>query len=156
MPHQLSFGRVLRRDWPSFGLSVFLSFVWGFAITGYVVAAIWYPLDAEGWVLVRLLGLSALGITVLCGTVIVWRIHRIRQVFARGEVVRGQVRSIGENSEQIAYAVIAYEYLGREYVVNNVTEGVGGRRQFTPNEAVDIVVDPSKPSRAFIAKLFLE
>src|SRR5436305_6095401 len=69
MAHQLSVGRVLKRDWPSFGLSVFLSFGWLFAIAGYLVVAVWYPQDKEGWVLAHLLGVSALVMTALCGSV---------------------------------------------------------------------------------------
>lgn len=155
MPHQLSIGRVWKRDWPAFGLSIFLGLIWLTVIAGYVVSAVWYPQDAEGGMIACVLGIGAAITTILCGAVIVWRIHIIRHVFARGEVVRGQVLSVGENSENIGYAVVTYEFQGHKYLVNNTTEGAGGRR-LTPDEAVDIVVDPSKPSRAFIARLFLE
>lgn len=155
MVQQLSFGRVWKRDWPAFGLSFFLGLLWFLAIAGYVVAVIWYPDDKEGWEGVPVLGVGVIVVTALCGPWIVWRIQMIRRVFAQGEVVRGQVLSVGENSEYIGNAVIVYQYQGREYRVTNVTERADGRKEFTPNDSVEIVVDPNNPSRAFLAELFL-
>jgi uncharacterized membrane protein AbrB (regulator of aidB expression) len=155
MAQKLSVGRVLKRDWPSLGLTVFLGMVWVLAIAGYFVAVISYPEDKEGWELAPFLGGGLLVVTAVCSSVIVWRIQMIRRVFACGQIVRGQVRSVGENSESIGHAVIAYQYQSCEYLVTNVTEGAGGRREFTPNDFVDVVIDTSHPSRAFIAELFL-
>jgi hypothetical protein len=76
-------------------------------------------------------------------------------VFGRGEVVQGEVISVGENSEDVGSAVVAYQYQGRQYLVRNVTEGAVGRGGLTPGAPVDIMLDPSNPSRAFIAKLYL-
>jgi hypothetical protein len=154
MAHQLSVGRILRRDWPSLWLSFFIGGLWVVAIGGYLLVAVWYPEDREGWVLSHIMGVCVLVVTALCGALLVRRVHLIRQVFSRGEVVRGQVLSLMKNSEDVASAVLAYQYQGREYRVRNVTEGAAGRG-LSPGDPVDIVVDPSKPSRAFIAKLYL-
>jgi hypothetical protein len=156
MTHQLSIGRILKRDWPSFCCSVFISLWWLIVIAAYLLVAVWYPEDRDGWLLAHLMGVGGLGLTALLGAVIVRRIHIIRRVFGRGEAVRGEILSVGENAEDIGYAVVAYQYQGRQYLVRNVTEGAVGREGLTPGAPVDIVLDPSKPSRAFISKLYLE
>jgi hypothetical protein len=156
MAYKLSVGRILKRDWPSFGLAVVISAFWLIAAACYLVVVVWYPEDKEGRLLGYFLAVGALLVTALCGAVLVWRLRIIRRVFACGEVVRGQVLIVGENSEDVGYAVIAYQYQGREYRVTNVTEKPWGREGLAPDDPVDIVVDPSKPSRAFIAKLYLQ
>jgi hypothetical protein len=156
MAHQLSVGRILKRDWPSLCFSVFISAFWLIAIACYLLVMVWYPEDKEGWLLAYFMGGGAFLVTALCGAVLVWRLRIIRRVFACGEVVRGQVLIVGENSEDVGYAVISYLYKGREYRVSNVTEGAVGRGRLAPDDLVDIVVDPSKPSRAFIVKLYIQ
>jgi hypothetical protein len=156
MAHQLSVGRILKRDWPSFGCLVIVTFWWLMTIAGYLLAAVWLPEDRDGWLFAHLMGVSGLGVTALLGAVIARRVHIIRQVFGCGEVVRGEILSVGANSEDVGHAVVAYQYQGRQYLVRNVTEGAVGRGELTPGAPVDIVVDPSKPARAFIAKLYLE
>lgn len=156
MAYQLSVGRILRRDWPSFGLAVFVSCCWLVAVAAYVLMVFWFPEDRDNWALAHINGACFAVATVLCMGVIIWRIRTIRRVFRGGEVVRGHVVSVGENSEDISYASIAYQYQGRDYQTKNVTEGASGRGGLTPGDLVDIVVDPAKPSRAFVAKLYLE
>jgi hypothetical protein len=51
--------------------------------------------------------------------------------------------------------LVAYEYQGRQYLVRNVTEGAVERGGLTPGAPVDVMVDPTNPSRAFIARLYL-
>ena len=152
----MSVGRILRRDWPSFGLSVVIGVCGLVAVACYLTVAVEPPEGGDGRLIARVMGAAALSATALCGPVLVWRVRVIRRVFARGEVVRGQVLLVGENAEDVGYAVIAYRYRGREYRVTNVTEGVVGRGGLAPDESVDVVVDPGKPSRAFVAKLYLE
>jgi hypothetical protein len=156
MAHQLRIGRILRCDWPSFGCSLLLGLWWSLALAAYVLAAVWYPEDRDSRLLAHLMGVSGLAATALLGAWIVRRVHIIRQVFGRGEVVRGEVLSVGENSEDVGSAVVAYQYQGRQYLVRNVTEGAVGRGGLTLGAPVDIMLDPSKPSRAFIAKLYLD
>jgi hypothetical protein len=156
MAHQLSVGRILKRDWPCFGCLIFIVVWWVMAIGGYVLAALWYPDDTDGWLFAHIMGVGGLGVTAVLGGVIARRIHIIRRVFRQGEAVRGEILTVGENSESVGYAVVAYQYQGRQYLVNNVTEGAVGRGGLTPGASVDLVVDPGKPSRAFIAKLYVE
>jgi len=156
MTQQLSIRRVLKRDWPSCVCSVFLVLWWSIALAAYLLAALGYPEDRDVWLLAHLMGVGGLGSTALLGAVIVRRVHIIRQVFGRGEVVQGEVLRVGENSEDVGHAVVAYHYQGRQYLVRNVTEGAVGRGGLTPGDPVDIMLDPSNPSRAFIAKLYLD
>jgi hypothetical protein len=156
MAHQLSVGRVLKRDWPSLTFAVSLGIWWSLVLACYLLVLVWYPTDSEGRLIAHLMGVVGIVMTAVFGTVIVRRIRIIRQVFGRGEVVQGEILSVGENSEDVGYAVVAYQYQGRQYLVRNVTEGAVGRGAFAPGAPVDVVVDPSKPSRAFIVKLYLE
>jgi hypothetical protein len=157
MAHQLSVGHILRRDWPSFILTVFIIGLWLVTIACNLWAAVTPNLeDEEDWLMMAsFMGVGNLLVTAVCGTVVVWRVLLIRRVFAQGEVVRGRVLLVGENSEDIGYAVIVYQYQGREYRVRNVTQGAVGRGGLASDDPVDIVVDPRKPSRAFIVKLYV-
>jgi hypothetical protein len=154
MAHQLSFGHILRRDWPSFTLFVFMAAFWLIAIVCYLFIVARHPEDKDGRVFAIIAGIGSLLCTVSCGPIIVYRLRNIRRVFASGEMVPGQVLYIGENAEDIAYAVIGYRYQGHEYRVENVAEGTIGRK-LAEGDTVDIMVDPMKPSRAYIAKLYL-
>jgi hypothetical protein len=149
--HQLSFGHILKRDWPSFILSVFVCGLWLTVI--FLLGLTPSPEDKEAGRLALFMGVGTLLVTAVCGTVIAWRLLLIHRVFAHGEVVQGRVLHVGENSEDIGYAVIVYQYQGREHRVKNVT-GVG-RGGLAPDDPVDIVVDPRKPARAFIVKLYV-
>lgn len=156
MAYELSVGHVWKRDWPSFGLSVFLGLVWLFVLAVYLTNAFWHPQDGEGWATAHIFGTAALVITVVCGAVIGRRIYIIRHVFACGALVQGKVLEVGENSEDIGNALIAYHYQGRDYSVRKVTEGAHDRGGIVQDELVDIMVDPKEPSRAFIVKVFLD
>jgi hypothetical protein len=153
MAYRLSVGRILKRDWPSFILSATIIGMW-LVITCFIVAVNPKPEDKESWEMSLVLGVGTLLLTAVCGTVIVWRLLLIRRVFAYGEVVQGRILHVGENVEGIGYAMIAYQYQGREHQVKNVTQGLVGRGGFAPDDPVDLVVDPRKPSRAFVVKLY--
>ena len=154
MAYQLSLGRVLKRDWPSFGLALFIGVCWLIALAGYAWAGI--SQNEDNYLLAHFMGGGAVLMTAVFGPVLAWRIRDLRRVFARGEVVQGRVLTVGENSEFIEHAVIAYQHGGREYRVTNVTEGVLAPQKLAPGSAVDIVVDPRKPARAFIVNLYVD
>jgi hypothetical protein len=156
MAHHLSVGRILKRDWPSFVFAGSITVWWLLVLGAYLLAAVCYPRDSESWLIAHLMGVVGLVLTGLLGTVLVRRIHIIKQAFGCGEMVQGEVLGVGENSEDVGYAVVAYQYQGRQYLVSNVTEGAVGRGGLTPGARVDLMVDPRTPSRAFIAKLYLE
>ena len=154
MAYQLSLGRALKRDWPSFGLALFIGACWLLAIAGYAWAGI--SQTEDNYLLAHFIGGGAVFMTAVFGPVLAWRIRDLRRVFACGEVVTGRVLTVGENSEYIEHAVIAYQFGGREYRVTNVTEGAQAEPRLAPGAAVDIVVDPGKPSRAYIVKLYVD
>jgi hypothetical protein len=156
MAYQLSVGRVWKRDWPSFVLVGFTGCLWLMVVGAYLLLVFRFPDDHDGWRLAHLLSVIVAGITLLCGSIIILRLRTIRRVFRSGEVVHGRVESIGENSEDIGYAQLAYQYQARDYQTKNVTEAAAERGKMKPGDNVAIVVDPSKPSRAFVVKLFVE
>ena len=77
-------------------------------------------------------------------------------MLASGDPVKGQVVDVGENSEDIGYVVVAYQYEGRDYKTKNVTEGAVQRGNLAVGDLLDIVVDPQEPTRAFVVRLFVD
>jgi hypothetical protein len=156
MSLSLTTGRILKRDWPAFTLLLFLGFWWlaMIAIVALTASATgWQSLGSDKLLLVLFGFFSAL-ITVVCGGIVWWRVRTVRRVFAAGVVVEGEVGYVGENSEDIGYAVVLYRYNGRDYRVQNATEGAPGRGGLAVGDTVELVVDPLKPARAFVLKLY--
>lgn len=147
--YRLSVGQVLRRDWASAGLVFITAFMW-------VVAAATLALpagpDADEGVLRRIFVALAVLVMGACAVAAHWRVGTIRRVFAAGAIVEGRIAKVGENSEHIPTAAIAYSYGGREYVVANVT--TLSRRRLAAGDAVQVAVDPDRPSRAFLVALY--
>jgi hypothetical protein len=156
MAHRLSVGRILSRDWPAYIWTVFTVCGLLFLVGGYLVVGIWFRQDADSWVTAHITAMVGLVMLIACGALMIRRIRLLQDVFARGEVVQGQVLLLGENSEDVGYAVIGYHYRGKDYKVQNVTEGVAGRGGLKPDDEVDLVVDPRDPTRAFIVKLYVD
>lgn len=153
MAHKLSVGRIMARDFYSLGLSIWVG-CFGLIALLFLAKVIGHPEDEDAWLFTVFTGAFALSAT-LSGALLVWRVRVIRRVFARGEVVRGRVRRIVEgDGECVGYAVFVYQYQGQEYHAT-VTEPVVGQAGVAPDDSVEIVVDPSKPSRAYISKLYL-
>jgi len=155
MALRLSVGRILKRDWLSLGLSIFVG-SFGLIALLFLAKVIGHPDDSDAGLFTAFIfgfGLSA----TLCAAVLVLRVRVIRRVFARGEVVRGRVLWVVEgDGESVGHAVFVYQYQGHEYRARAATELAFGSAAVAPNDSVEIVVDPSKPSRAFVSKLYLQ
>jgi hypothetical protein len=59
---------------------------------------------------------------------------------------------IDVDTDNVHSAIVAYEFEGEGYQVKNTTEATG--QVFREGDAVELVVDPAKPSRPYIVKLF--
>jgi hypothetical protein len=154
-PPELSIRRVLWRDWPSRGLTIF-AVLWWLIVAGAVLATLWVPKEDFDRSFPVTLAIIGLLISLPIGVVVVWRIWNIRRVFASGEFVTGRVVFKGQNSEDVGYALLAYTHDGQEYRVKNVVEGASAESDINQGDSVELVVDPRKPSRAYIRKLFLD
>jgi len=151
----LSVGRVLWRDWPSRGLTWF-AVLWWLIVASTGVATLWLPekdFDRSTPLILAIIGLL---ISLPIAVIVAWRIQTIRRVFASGEVVAGRVVFKGENSEDIQYALLAYKFDGQEFRVKNVVEGASVQGGVNQGDCVELMVDPRKPSRAYIRKMFLD
>ena len=156
MAHKLSVWRILKRDWLSFGLSIWVG-LFGLMALVLIPGVIWHPEHWKGFDFTAFIAGWALFATALAGPVLVWRVRVIRRVFARGEMVRGRVLYVVEgDGECSGYAGFVYQYQGHEYRAKAGTDLAFGRAAVAPDDSVEIVVDPSKPSRAFISKLYLQ
>ncbi|HYJ79851.1 MAG TPA: DUF3592 domain-containing protein [Longimicrobiaceae bacterium] len=106
--------------------------------------------------LLAIFGALAVGATLVCGGIALRRIRTIRRVFARGAVVQGRVARAEENAENIRSVAVAYRYDGREYEVRSVTELARERGRLLEGQAIDVVVDPDDPSRAFVVAVYVD
>jgi hypothetical protein len=104
---------------------------------------------------VALLVVSLL-ITAWCVGFALWRVRLVRTVFARGVVVNGWVSHVETHhtGEATPHDHIKYRYGGREYVLRAVNRRELGQEAFAVGEAVEVMVDPNKPARAFLVAHF--
>jgi hypothetical protein len=136
-----SIGRIIRQDWMSFALAV-LATVWAVGTLGLVTVR------SESNAPPAILLLTGIACLLILGH----RVGQIRRAFTIGQVVTGRVVVAATNFENDHYVIAAYEFGGRKYRAKAVTEGTG--RSFRQGDLVEMVVDPAKPSRAYIVSLF--
>ena len=108
--------------------------------------------DDRHWLVV----LSAAGVSTgaIAAMVSTARLLRLRQLFQNGECVSGRVVHIGQNSEDIAFAIVEYTFQGSAHRVTTVGESLPESRRPAAGDAVNVVVDPRRPSRAALPLLF--
>jgi hypothetical protein len=146
--------RLLRRDWPAFGLLALAGLCWLCVAALWLFTAIWPPGNADDRNLITILTVVGVvaGIVAACTAAV--RLLRLQRLFVHGERVTGRVVQIGENSEDIAFAVVEYTFNGGTHRVTNVIESLPDRDQLKTGDEIDVVVDPKRPSRGYLAGLF--
>ncbi len=161
-----TFRRILARHGNLLGWTIHIGMLW--VLVGALMLVIFFQDAAlgreESWALL-IVSLLTLAHVVQ----FVYRARQIRRVFSVGEVVAGRVVQVGWDESRLAdsearhsvaivtatpFAVVAYEYAGRKYQIKcpGKTRGGGGIRA---GKKVTLVVDPAKPSRAFLVSIFL-
>jgi hypothetical protein len=102
-------------------------------------------------------GIVTLVITAVAGVLLLWRVRLIRQVFARGVVVKGWVAHVATeplDEYHLPQDRVVYRYGGREYRLSAPSKRLLARNSFAEGEAVEVMVDPDKPARAFLVDHF--
>ena len=131
-----------------------LMFLWPLVFWLALLVEAWREAQAEAsveaWPFFLALAVVA---TLVCLPGLIWRVWSISQVFVRGVEVTGQVTRIRfyRGRGQVEYA---YTYLGELYHAGNHILQTGRARTLAGGDAVVIVVDPTRPSRAYIRDLY--
>jgi hypothetical protein len=132
--------RILARDPAARDLTMFVG-MW-YVVMGAIYLA--FPHGADTAMRVVFGAITAL-ITLACGGVVLHQVSFVRRLLAEGASVEGRVDRLGDN-EGFGYAEVEYEHAGRPYRARIPTAGMPGGYQ--PEQRVELLVDPRKPSRA--------
>jgi hypothetical protein len=86
--------------------------------------------------------------------VLLWRIKTIRDMFARGVEVPGQVTRLSFSRDR-GKVEFAYTYQGQAYTGRNAIMKTGRTKALTPGSEVLLIVDPAKPTHALVRGLYV-
>jgi hypothetical protein len=158
MTREVPIRRILKNDYFSMLMLVLIGVTWFLAIFGntfgflpkrHMVGTM--PTDPS---MNHALLVIAIAISMLCGWLTIRRWGDIKRVIQTGPEIKGRISSIGFYSDR-GRVEYQYDYQGKTYEAGN---GLCKNRETTQLKAGDeivLILDPEKPSRAFIASLYL-
>ena len=157
MERKVSFGRVLKNDYGSFLMVAAIAVAWIICIGGSVLGFL--PRHRGGGAvevgptLAIILLVVAAALTILLGWLVARRVSSIRRVITSGPEVNGHILSVGfvKDRGRVEYE---YEFQGKTYVAGNAIMKNKQTEQIQTGDEVNLIVDPEKPSRAFLAFLY--
>lgn len=136
--------RILRSDYAAQAIAIF-TFLW-FAMA----ATIGFGTSFKDPMLTAIFaGLTGL-IVILGGGFVLVRTERLKRLYARGTAVEGKVLRLGDNGENVQHAVVGYAIGEAKYETRLVT---GTNQKYAVGDAVEVLVDPERPSRATVRLL---
>ncbi|QDU93639.1 DUF3592 domain-containing protein [Lignipirellula cremea] len=148
--------RILKNDYFSLLMLLFIGGVWMMAIGGSIIGALpehqGEPFEVN-IPLVVLLVVIAVVVTLLLGWLARQRIGDFKRIISSGPEVQGRIQSIHffKDRGRVEYD---YQFEGESYHAGNA---IWKNRETTPfreGDAITLILDPDKPSRAFIAALY--
>ena len=156
MPRETSVGRILKNDYASLVLLIFIGVAW---LMAALAGAGWLPgrrggaIDTGGDPDRFMLGL-ALVITPLFGWLAYRRIAAIRRVVRDGPACVGTVTLVWfmKDRGRVEYE---YQFAGQTYQAGNAIMKNRETQTIRQGDRVELIVDPAKPSRAFLASLYV-
>lgn len=98
------------------------------------------------------LGVAAAIATIGLGGHATLRLWFIWKAFASGLRISGRIVRVDTNSEDVESVLVEYQLDGRDHRIRNVTESLRG--QFQVGEPVELAIDPRRPRRAYLARLY--
>lgn len=152
-----STGRILKNDYSSLLMLMFIGVTWILAIAGGYFGfmpqrrgARLVEIDSS---MAAIMIVLAVVVTILFGSLASKRISGIKQVFRSGPEVKGRIQDIAfvKDRGRVEYE---YEYNGQTYQAGNAIWKNKETRQLQAGDKITVIVDPDKPSRAFIASLY--
>lgn len=140
--------RLIRDDHIARGLTFMVTVMWALVALFFVFVL---PKDDDDAASVAIFGALCLLTTIGCGGWAAWRVAMLRRLILSGVETPGRVVTVAENSEEIWYMILAYDFDGRAYQTKNVT---GTHPGYEPGQIVTLLVDPHRPKRAVVAALY--
>lgn len=150
-------GRILKNDYPSLLMLILIGIMWVLAIVGAVFG--YLPkrrgggvVEVDSTMMIIMIVIAGV-ITILFGWLASKRIGDIRRVITTGIEVKGRVQSIGfiKDRGRVEYD---YEYDAKSYHAGNAIWKNRETTKLQDGDEIILIVDPDKPSRAFIASLY--
>jgi len=150
---RLSLKRLLWTDYPAF----FASLV---PLVSWIVYLSWAPAWRDTGPIIKpearpiFLGVAIIA-TVLCSIIIASRIYLFNRVFRDGKQVHGKIiqAEIRRDHGRVEYT---YIYNHQEFFSKVDLHRNAQTKALSKGDQVTLMVDPKKPSRAFICDLYLE
>jgi hypothetical protein len=95
----------------------------------------------------------AVGLTLLCLTILILRIRGMQRLFATGKVVTGRITSIyfADDRGRVEYS---YSLGGQQRSGGMALHKTKATAALAEGQEVEILVDPDKPDRSLIARLY--
>ena len=157
MPRQTSVGRILKNDYASLALLIFIGVAWpmaGLAAAGWLPGRRGGAIETGGDPDRFLLGLAVV-ITPLFGWLAFRRIAAIRRVVENGPACVGTVTLVWfmKDRGRVEYE---YQFEGKTYQAGNAIMKNRETDTIRQGDRVELIVDPSRPSRAFLASLYVK
>jgi hypothetical protein len=158
MPRPTSVGRILKNDYGSLLMLIAIGVAWLLVL---FAARFGFLANRRGDVTqtdpaqVRSLVIMAVVVTVVFGFFAPRRIARIRRVIADGPACDGTVTRINfvKDRGRVEYE---YQFNGETYEAGNAIWKNRETEAIRPGQRVELIVDPSRPSRAFLASLYVK
>ena len=140
---QFSPVKVIWNDWPALALSVSVPVTWAihwgfpFLSRGSGPLPIWFPICA----------------TVICTTMLLWRISRMHWFFTHGKVTEGVITDVRivKDRGRLEFAFEFEGVLVRAWMPVHKSKEV---QAFAPGDQVELLFDENNPTRAIVKKLF--
>lgn len=157
MTKQAPISRILKNDYTASMMLIMIAVMWGLLLVGSYFGSLpgrrGSTLDFTGENLTSFIILNAV-ITLVCGVWAYVRISTIRRVINAGSEVTGVILGIGfaKDRGRVEYQ---YEHEGQTYRAGNAIKKNAQTSQLLPGTSISLMVDPQKPSRAFITNLYV-
>jgi hypothetical protein len=157
MTRNAPIGRILKNDYASLLMLIFIGIMWALAIAGAVFGFLpkrrgGGAIEVDSTMMIIMI-VIALVTTILFGWLASKRIGDIKRIINTGPKIQGRILSIGfiKDRGRVEYD---YEYDGQS---NHAGNAIWKNRETTKlqnGDELTLIIDPDKPSRAFIASLY--
>ena len=150
-------GRILRNDYPSLLMLLCISVMWVIAIGGSALGFLptrrgGGAVEVDSTMMTVMIVAAVVG-TFVFGWLAARRIQDIKRIINTGPEVQGRIQTIGffKDRGRVEYT---YEYDNQLHHAGNAIWKNRETMQLQAGDEVMLIVDPDKPSRAFVASLY--
>lgn len=149
--------RILKNDYPSLLMLMFIGIMWVLAIGGGVLGFLpkrrgGGTVEVDSTMMMVMIAIAVV-VTVVFGWLSSKRIRDIKRIVNTGSEVIGRIQSIGFIKDR---GRVEYDYVhdGKSYHAGNAIWKNRETTELREGDEIRLIVDPEKPTRAFIASLY--